>query len=313
MKVAYLLLAHKDPGQILRLVNSLGNTGDFFIHIDKKTKATPFYHYLSTCNNVIFTSKRHKVSWAGWSMIKGYMEALQLALNSDENYDRFVLLTGQDYPLMSNKQIIEEFSKHLRTEYVMAYNIVTSTLKTDKDKIIRRWYLDPPFKNAFLQRVYKSIMYRVLTKHFMRSDIQVPLGNKMVDPYFGQMLSAFTKEGAELIMNTYLYDKGYNAIMKHVFAAVEIYWQTIIFNSPLRDNTIQQGEEHEITEHFGWAPLHYHTYVVDTSIFDEKDFEELKACGYMFCRKVVPGISDTLMNLIDEMRGEKSEKYSDCK
>ena len=78
-----------------------------------------------------------------------------------------------------------------------------------------------------------------------------------------------------------------------------------VTHSDLRKNTVQGGQEHEITEHFGWAPLHYHHYDIDTSVFTEEDFDEIKNSGYMFFRKVVPGISDRLMDKIDELRGEE--------
>ena len=302
MKVAYVLLAHRDPDQIERLVNCLKDTGDFYIHIDKKSDIKPFYNKFKTYDCVHFLKNRINVTWAGWSMVKGYMMLLREALESHKNYDRFVMLTGQDYPLMTNDQIIDEFEKNKGVEYVMAYNLTTSTMPTDKNKILMRWYLDNPFRSRFMQRAYQGVMYRFVTKIFKRKELRVPLGGKLVDPYFGQMLSAFTRDGANLIVNTYLTDKKYNKCMKRVFAAVELYWQTIIFNSDLRKNTIQKGQEHEITEHFGWAPLHYHTYTVDTSIYTEKDFDELKNCGYMFCRKVVPGKSDLLMDKIDELR-----------
>jgi hypothetical protein len=215
------------------------------------------------------------------------------------------MLTGQDYPLMSNDEIIKTFEENRDVEYVMAYNVVTSTVPTDKNKLLKRWYLDNPFRSRFLQRAYKSIMYHTVTEHFKREELRVSLNGQLVDPYFGQMLSAFTKKGAGLLVDTYLNDKKYNKAMKTAFAAVELYWQTIIFNSDLRGNTLQHGEEHEITEHFGWAPLHYHHYDVDTSVFTEEDFDELKNSGYMFCRKMVVGKSESLMDKIDEMRREK--------
>lgn len=305
MKIAYILLAHKDPEQLVRLVSSLKGTGDFFIHIDKKSNIKPFYDCFKSNSTVFLLKKRINVTWAGWSMVKAYMLLLQTVIESTNNYDRIVMLTGQDYPLMTNHKIISEFSKNIDIEYVMAYNLVSSTVPTDKNKLLMRWYLDNPFKGDFFQRAYKSVMYHVFTKHFKNKELRVPLNGKLVDPYFGQMLSAFTKEGANLILNTYLHDKKYNKAMKHAFAAVELYWQTIIFNSDLRKNTVQGGAEHEITEHFGWAPLHYHHYDVDTSVFTEEHFEELKNSGYMFCRKVVPGVSDTLMDKIDELRREE--------
>ena len=305
MKIAYILLAHNNPSQLKRLVDSLKNTGDFYIHIDKKSDIRPFKQVFEGMESVHLLEKRVKVSWAGWSMVVGYMLALQAALENEKNYERFVMLTGQDYPLMSNEEIIKTFEDNRDVEYIMAYNIVTSSVPTDKNKILKRWYLDNPFRSRFLQRAYKGIMYRVVTRPFSGKELRVPLNGKLVDPYFGQMLSAFTRKGAELLMDTYLHDKKYNKKMKTVFAAVEIYWQTLFFNSELRQNTVQHGEEHEITEHFGWAPLHYHHYYVDTSVFTEEDFDELKDCGYMFCRKMVVGKSEGLMDKIDEMRREK--------
>ncbi|MBE5741944.1 MAG: hypothetical protein E7360_01335 [Clostridiales bacterium] len=303
MKIAYLILVHRDPLQIKRLTNRLLKTGDCFIHLDKKSDCKSFLNQFGKEERVDIISK-YRVSWAGWTMVQAYLELLEKALKSEKKYDRFVFMTGQDYPLMTDGQICNEFQANLITEYVMAYKISTSTIATDKNKILKRWYFDVPFKNRFLRRVYLSVMYRFITKPFTKKELLVKLDGKKVEPYFGQMLSAYTREGASLILNTYHNDKVFNRQMKRVHAAVEIYWQTIIFNSKLRKNTIQHGEEHEITEHFGWAPLHYHSYDEDTAIYTEKDFEELKNSGYMFCRKVIPGISDTLMDKIDEMRKE---------
>ena len=305
MKIAYIMLVHNNPFQVKRLVDSLKETGDFYIHIDKKRDIRPFKQALEGIDAVHLSKKRFCIAWAGWSIVKGYMMLLQEALASDKNYDRFVMLTGQDYPLLSNDEIIKTFEYNRDVEYIMAYNIATSTVLTDKNKTGKRWYLDNPFHSRFLQRVYKSIMYHVFTKPFVRKDFRVPLNGKLVDPYFGQMLSSFTRQGATLLVDTYLNDKEFNKRMKRAFAPDELYWQTIIFNSELRKNTIQHGEEHEITEHFGWAPLHYHHYDIDTSIFTEEDFDEIKDSGYMFIRKVVSGKSDRLMDKIDELRSEE--------
>ncbi len=301
MKIAYLIMVHRDPEQIKRLVQSISDSGDCYIHIDKKVDEGPFRQAL-TGLPVFYMKNRIRVNWAAWSMVQVYLELLEMAFLSDKHYDRFVFLTGQDYPLMTNAQILAEFSAHPETEYIMAYKISTSTIPTDKNKILKNWYFENPFNNKFLRRVWYSLTYRLLTKPFTKKSLLIPLNGEQVEPYFGQMLSAFTREGARLLLDIYHNDSAYNKAMKKVHAAVEEYWQTIIFNSPLREKTVQGGQEHEITPHFGWAPLHYHTYDIECSIFEEKDFDTLKNCGYMFCRKVIPGISDSLMDKIDEMR-----------
>ena len=301
MKIAYLILAYKDPKQLKRLTDRLSKTGDCYVHLDKKSDKRSFDNVLHG-NHGVNVFSRYIVSWAGWSMVKAYFYLMHRAYESDNKYDRFVLLTGLDYPLMSDAEMLREFSEHLDTEYIMAYNIATSTVPTDKNKVLKKWYLDTPFRPKFLQRVYKSLMYRCLTKPFSGKQIKVRLGGNYVDPYFGQTLSAFTRAAVKVLIETYDNDKQFNKRMKHVHAPDEIYWHTIIFNSNFRKNTIQNGEEHEITEHFGWAPLHYHTYTVFTSVYQKEHFDELINSGYMFCRKVETGISDALLDKIDEYR-----------
>ena len=305
MKIAYLILAHKEPAQLRRLTDRLVGSGDVYIHLDQKTDFKAFCDRFGAHPRV-YISQRFKVWWAGFSMIKAYMHLFEAAYSAPEGYDRFVLMTGQDYPLMTSEEIVVEFEKNPETEYVMAYNLATSTVPTDKNKVLKRWYLDVPvFSSALWAKLWHGISYRVLTKPWTGRRLSVPLGGKMVDPYFGQMLSSFTRQGVELLLRTYKTDKAFNRKMKRVFAQVELYWQTVIFNSNLREKTVQGGKEHEITEHFGWAPHHYHNYDVDTSVYTEEDFEQLKNCGYMFCRKVVPGVSDGLMDKIDGWLNEK--------
>lgn len=305
MNIVYLILAHKDSKQIGRLCRHLVKSGDVLVHVDKKSNVQEFRQELGEIPGVSVISK-YSVWWAGWSMVRAYMHMFKQTFSSDKHYDRFVMMTGQDYPLMTPDEIRTEFENNKDTEYIMAYNVTTSPIATDKNKTGKRWYFDVPlFKGKFWAKCYHSLTYRLLTKPSKSKDHHVPLAGKVVDPYFGQMLSSFTRKGVELLLSTYENDDKFNARMKRCHAAVELYWQTVIFNSDLRGNTVQHGAEHEITEHFGWAPHHYHNYDVDTSVYTEQDFEQLKSSGYMFCRKVVPGKSDALMDKIDGWLNEK--------
>lgn len=172
------------------------------------------------------------------------------------------------------------------------------------NKIIKKWYFDSIFSNAFLHKCYISAMYRIFTMNFSKQSLYIPLNGKLVAPYFGQMLSAFTRQAVDLLIDVYNNDKVFNSVMKHVHAPDEIYWHTIIFNSKLRCNTIQQGKEHEITPNFAWAPLHYHSYEIYCSEYTENDYDEIVASGYMFFRKVIDGKSNSLIDKIDKRRNE---------
>lgn len=303
MKIAYLILAHNDAAQLKRLVDALGPDCGIFIHIDRKVDEKPFKK-LITNENVVFCEKRIYVYWAGFSIVRVYLELMKNAFVSKQQYERFILLTGLDYPIMTNKEIIETFENNKDVEYVLAYNCTNSPILTDKNKLEKIWVHDlPPIRNKF---IYKSII-GVLHRFFFRvwpfkRDYRVLLGGKKVDIYFGQMLSAFTREGAKLLIDTYENDKAYNKYMRYVHAPDEEYWQTIIFNSQLRSRAVMKGAEHPITEHFGWAPLHKHNYDTICKIYTEENYNEIINSGYMFFRKVTSEYSTSLLNLIDEYR-----------
>ena len=58
MTFAYLILAHKNPKQLERLVrNLLADNVFVFVHIDEKTNETPFVELLTAFKNVFFCKR----------------------------------------------------------------------------------------------------------------------------------------------------------------------------------------------------------------------------------------------------------------
>jgi len=109
MKIAYLILAHKNPQQILRLVSRL-NTDDttFIIHIDKKTIPEVFREIslsLEDYPNVYFTKKRHKIYYGHISLVYETLECLRELYKRHILFDYVICLSGQHYPIKSNEQI----------------------------------------------------------------------------------------------------------------------------------------------------------------------------------------------------------------
>ena len=66
MRVAHLIMAHKNPSQLARLIKKLEHPeADFFIHIDKKVDITAFLE-LGDNNHIKFINKRTLVNWGGY-------------------------------------------------------------------------------------------------------------------------------------------------------------------------------------------------------------------------------------------------------
>jgi hypothetical protein len=99
MKVACLMMVHKEPAQIERLLAKFDHPGfDFYIHLDKKANFKEFA-YLAQRKGVYFIVKRTKVRWASYSFVQAILTSFQQILDSGQAYDFISVMSGQDYPI----------------------------------------------------------------------------------------------------------------------------------------------------------------------------------------------------------------------
>ena len=126
MKIAYLISVYKDAKQFGRMINALqGADTHFFVHVDAKVEQRSFEVVVpeEVRGHVHFTQKRYWVQWGGFNQVKYQKEMLTEALSSGISFDRFFILTGQDYPLWSNKEIEKELTDNPTKEYLIGLNI----------------------------------------------------------------------------------------------------------------------------------------------------------------------------------------------
>src|SRR5437868_2773717 len=98
MKIAYLMLLHRDPLLLKRTVAILSSENcEFFVHIDRKSDIQPFL--TAGSYNVTFCQPRVAVYWSEFSQIEATMLLMQQALNCAAGYDYFVFLQGSTFPL----------------------------------------------------------------------------------------------------------------------------------------------------------------------------------------------------------------------
>lgn len=104
MKKIYLILAHKNPQQLERQINSLSDGQSFFyVHIDLKTDISGFLA-MNFGGNVCLIKERVDCIWGDFSTI---IATLNLIENATKNHKDGVciLMSGSDYPIKSNSNI----------------------------------------------------------------------------------------------------------------------------------------------------------------------------------------------------------------
>src|ERR1700689_2810482 len=111
MRIAYLIMAHKNPAQIEKLIHSLDHPQfDVYIHLDKKTPIED-YRYLSNIERVHFIGDRLKVTWGGISIPDAVLLSMNEIISSGRQYDFITVMSGQDYMLRTADEVYDYFNK----------------------------------------------------------------------------------------------------------------------------------------------------------------------------------------------------------
>jgi len=118
MNINYIILAHKNPQQLKTLVEKLSTPHTFFyIHIDRSVAIEPFINELKNQARVYFIKGREQGIWGDIGIVKATLNALQeITKKPDKGY--CVLISGQDYPIKSNKQIDSFLQKNYGVNFI---------------------------------------------------------------------------------------------------------------------------------------------------------------------------------------------------
>lgn len=304
MKLAYLILAHTDAPHLRRLVTALSaeNTA-FFVHVDKKVDESPFRESCAGIPNVTFVKNRKKVYWGGWSIIAAEIEIIKEALRSDVKFDRFALITGTDYPIWSNNSIEKELSNNPNKEYIKCYNLTkVKEPKKVRQRVTTYHFRDLPVKGERWRHYIIGGLMVAMNHSPIRKNKRAKINGKKIDVYGGTQWWILTRGCMQQIVETVEKDKDLRRYFKTSFAPEEMMPHTIIMNSKYRDNVACYTEDGIYPGLEGAAYTHYIEYRGGQKTFTEKDYDLLLSSGRMFFRKVQTGVSDSLMDRLDERR-----------
>ena len=290
-RIAYIISAYKDAPHLARLVAALDDRADFYVHIDLNADIHPFEEALG--DKVTFVP-RHRISWGGWEQVEYQKELLAAVLHSGIPYTRVVCLSGQDYPLWNNNAIHHYFEEHQDTEFIGGFNLTRCTVKQQLHKITHYHpFRDLPWKSIWWKNKLIVASRKLAQILPIRKAPFAPLEGKQADVYFGSDYWAITLPCARYVHEKLYTEEKLVKYFRTSFVPSELCIQTIVFNSPFASKgLLLEGEYPGLTR---LTPLHYIDYGASIRVMTLEDLPVLQQSGKMFCRKVVSGESDTLI------------------
>lgn len=310
MRIAYLISVYKDPIHLRRLVKALswGMSGKvrFFIHVDAKVSIEPFEQCFNNTDNIVFLNKRYWVQWGGYSQVQYQIELFNSAIRDEQTYgkyDRFVLITGQDYPLMSNADMVRMYETEKEKLFVRGLNKTLHHKKAYWQFTKYHFFRDTRFRNprvkqllSFTARLLFTILPIRKPPYLICDD-----GTKW-DVWQASSYMSLTHQCVEYICSHMEQNKNISKYFRYSFVPEEKVVPTIIFNSSFK----QYAEVSNFKEYRGLiflSCLEEFEYGKSIKIYTEEDYDSLVQSGKLFCRKVETKISDKLMDMLDVHNG----------
>jgi len=285
MKHGILILAHQYPNHLTDLINAFDEDFYFYIHLDKKNRfLSSDITAIKKIPRVQFVSQELRVLWGGFNHLKAILLLAKEALKQKE-LKYFHVISGQDY-LIRPVSVLKKTFESNSADYLDYFEVQNSKWESEWMKRISCYGLYEIFNSkSFLgNKIITSIIVLQRKLGFSRILPSIKL-------YGGSGWWSLSRASIEYVMN---YSKRDPSLLKRLhftFCADEIYFQTILMNSPLKSKIVNNNLRFiDWTKRNGNFPAN----------LDESDFQLLVDSDKIFARKFEFPVSEKLKQLIKE-------------
>lgn len=265
-KICFLIAAHKNYNQTIRLINRLKKDFDLYVHIDKKSSLK-----IESFDNVKIY-KKFKVHHGGFSQIIATLFLMEEASKND--YDRYIFISAQDVPLKNNFEI-KNFFENNDKEYLSYQNI------KDNEGL----YKEMSFR---LNAYNLGFWYRKLLSRKIREIISnIPFIKRQTPEniYYGSQWWNLTKNAVSYILKFVKENQNYLERFKYTWGSDEFFFQSILLQSDLKDKCENDCLRYLIWQ--GGAPI----------VFKSNDYDNFIRGGVnLFARKFDEKIDNDIID-----------------
>lgn len=282
MKQAILITAYKNFHHLCKIINHFDENFCFYIHIDKKSKISMSeIESLKKIGKFVFISQEYKTNWGGVNHLKCSLLLLKESLKNKE-LEYFHLISGHDYPIKSSTYFHDFLSKNKGKQFLEYFTLPAKVWENGGMERLELFNLH--------DIINAKGKYNVLIGRF--NQLQRKLGFKRklnfnnLQLYGGGTWWSFSRECCEFI-STYV-DSNPQFLKKfnYTFCAEEIFYQTLILNSPFKNNVVNDHLRHILWEFKnGNVPGN----------LDESDYDSIISSTHLFARRFEYPVSEGLL------------------
>lgn len=269
VRIAYFIMIHHKPEVFKEMLQKIYTRDQFYlIHIDRKAKPDfieEIQLYIVHFPNVYILDSLNIVS-GGFNMVQAELNAMEFLLNVSQEWDYFINLSGEDYPLKSQNIIRQFLSAHKDRNYLFYYD--QKFYRPDTLQRIQSYFTEFAY-------VISSFIYK---RAFMKG----------VVPFIGGKWFMFTRETCVFLTNNKTV-MDFEDYYLHTFLPAESFFQTVLMNTSFSDIIINDDKRA----------------VLEKSIFQNTQdtsnyIESLKSGNQLFIRKINNKTDENIRKYIEE-------------
>lgn len=283
---AYLILAHKDLNHLLRLIDKLDDGNSFFyIHIDLKTSIDDGILKKLLIKNVVLV-ERVNTKWGDITLVDATLNTMKAAKDSGINFHSIILLSGQDYPIKSNRYI-DNYLLNSPAKIFMDYFPLPNYESWAEGGTYR--YKKYYFGNTKSRFLAAKVMNLLATL--------IPPLSRAIPPdlkhFCGSQWWIIDNYGLNFILDYLDKNPKYLRFHRFTFAPDEMFFQTIVINA--EDTRIKNSIENNNRRFMKRNGDNPHP-----EILTKLDKDEILKSEALFARKFDGDKSSTLLDMLDK-------------
>lgn len=299
MRIAYIILAHKNADQVVRLIRTLDEDSvHFFVHLDLRAGpelAEAIGHDLGHFPNVTFLDRR-RIYWGDYSLVDATLRGMSEALASGGHFDYVINLSGQDYPLVSNAAL-QAFLEERRGLSFMRYFSLPHDGWPDggMDRIRYRWLTFLGHSVPFFAT--KRFKYPAITPLWSALARLFPMERDFLpamEPYGGSLWWCLSTDCAQFIIDYVANNKTYERFLKFCHNPDEIFFQTVIMQSSFREKVVNDNLRYIV-----WPSAN----IQNPKVLTLEDLDGAIGSDALFARKFDATVDSVVLDKLDEKIG----------
>lgn len=291
MKQAFLITAYKNFHHLKSIIEYFDDNCSFYIHIDKKSNISEEEILgLKQSSKKVFISQAFKTNWGGVNHLKCTLLLLKEALQNTET-EYIHLISGHDFPIKSSVHFSDFFKKHKGSQFMEHFSLPTKIWENGGMDRLQYYNLydiiDGKGKYQSYIRKFINLQKKIGFKRSLKFD--------NISLHGGSTWWTLSFDCCKYINDYNEINPNFIKLFEYTFCAEEIFFQTIIMNSPFKNSVVNDN-----LRYIDWEFRNGNV----PAVLDDSDFLKLKESNHLFARRFEYPISS---NLVTKLIGEQTK------